>query len=207
MATISWISVRSGWSNDSEGFSPSWSDENGERLQGCPADFLEGSARCADPIVCPLTERRDFRGQNQAGRDLEDFDFSHAIVAGVDFSGSCLWMADFSRSDCTHTNFTRADLTFADFSLAVLEGANFSFADLCKANLRSAQLRGADLRAADLEQACLAEADLRGADLRETDLRGCRLAGAWIDETSQLPFSLEAARERGMLFKPVEAGR
>lgn len=88
----------------------------------------------------------------------------------------------------TGANLCHADLRGAELSGAILTGADLWHAWLANARLNRTRLHKADLRGAYLAETDLLGADLEGADLRDTEyLTAGQLAGAVIDETTQLP--------------------
>lgn len=79
-----------------------------------------------------------------------------------------------------------------DLSGAKVRRTNLSHTNLTRANLSHADLTGADLRGANLAGAILTGTILRGADLSGViNLTKEQLAGAVIDDTTILPFTLE----------------
>jgi hypothetical protein len=90
--------------------------------------------------------------------DLDDVDFAHSNLGGV--------------------NLRFAELRHADLHNAILGLSNLTFADLAHANLESADLRDTDLIFANLEDAKLADANFSGARLRGVDLSGANLKKA-----------------------------
>ncbi len=91
---------------------------------------------------------------------------------------------------------------------ANLQNADLQGADFYRCQLGRADLRNADLRNATLVGAYLFKTDLRGADLRgvkfASNLKGAELnktllTGALFDETTELPFSIAEAVNRGMV--------
>lgn len=107
-----------------------------------------------------------------------------------------------------------------DLRFAVIDGAYLEGGAMTGARLSNARLRGVVAIDVDLSRATLTEADLMGfharrlkvtdADFRHADLRRAQLTeiigwesaqwrGAIIDGVTRLPFSLDRAREMGMI--------
>jgi len=74
-----------------------------------------------------------------AGVNLEDADFSHAVLPGARFAGAVLRAASFRGAKLHASDFTRAELAEADFTDAELVGADLETA----LHLTQAQLQGA----------------------------------------------------------------
>jgi len=133
----------------------------------------------------------DFRGQ-----DLEDADFTRAILPQSNFEDVKCPNAVFRKSDLSGSTFKNALLSSADLRVARLTKADFRNARLEKANLL-----GADLSGANFEGASLRGVNFSGANLNLTNLRGVNLASsqgllsdqvkrAITDSSTRLPLSI-----------------
>ncbi len=123
---------------------------------------------------------------------LQELNFDHVSLVGVDASGAFLQgitlpRGNLSRCDLHASDLRNSTLNEATLTFCNLRDANFRYADLSQARLDNAQLQGADLHGAKLRGAFLEQADLSGVDLRETDMSGLvydhidamRLANVW----------------------------
>lgn len=135
----------------------------------------------------------DFRGADLAGVSFRDED-----LRGARFDGAKLNGASFFRAELTAASFNGAQLRGAVLSGATLRQTSLQRASLVDAKLIGASLQRADLRGADLRSAALHRASFSGADLRgalfsqhKALLEGARWAAARVDETTQLPFTLD----------------
>ncbi|MET8956969.1 pentapeptide repeat-containing protein [Streptomyces sp. NPDC004393] len=119
--------------------------------------------------------------------DLRSTQLVGLALRGFEFSAP----PRLSRAFLTWADLCRADLRGADLSGAVLTDADLRHSVLAGACLDQAGMAGADLHGALLAEATLLGTDLSGADLRDTrSLTARQLAGAVIDEETQLPSSL-----------------
>jgi len=100
-----------------------------------------------------------------------------------------------------------ADLMQANSQGANLEAVNLEAANLFETNLRGANLRASNLQAAVMRRANLMGADLRGADLRGASLTDEQLAGAIVDQTTQLPYRNGISLESIELVRKERSGR
>ncbi len=207
MKTGSIFSFRTFSRGDVYGIHPRWQGGRGETLGVCPFSMTETDnvdLITDDDEAC--FAERDLQGAQLVGVHLEGADFRKARLARANLERSVLRLTNFTGADLTEARLAHSDLTYADLVMTTLLGADLRHADLCKVNLSAALLRGADLSHADLEFAILTETDLRGANLTGVDLRAARLHGAFIDEETRLPFSMEEAVASGMCFKPRGEG-
>ena len=102
-----------------------------------------------------------------SGKNLAEFDLSHASLREANLSRTKLNESYFGSANLVKANLREADLALADLALA-----NFQDANLCKADLV-----GADLRGANLIDTTLNEADLTDARLWETQRTGWSISG------------------------------
>lgn len=111
---------------------------------------------------------------NFDGQDLEDVDFTKAILP----------QSNFENVNCVNTVFRKADLT----------GSTFKGALLSSADLRVSLLRQADMRNARMDKANLLGADLAGANLEGATLRGVNMSGANLTRTNLCGVNLSAVQ-------------
>jgi len=74
-------------------------------------------------------------------------------------------------------------------------GSRFTQTQFINCDLQNANLWGANLQEVDFDGS-----DLRGADLRNTFLLFTSFLGAKINNKTRLPFSIDEAHEKGMVF-------
>lgn len=131
------------------------------------------------------------------------YDFSRAILHGVNWHGAILTGADLRKADFAAANLqdgnldeanaTSAQFPGADLRRARLVGICASHADFRSANLTAAKMAiselahasfaGANLSGATLVKADLASIDLSDAKLNKADLLGAQLGGAVLVDT------------------------
>ena len=136
--------------------------------------------------------RADFTGVALLGVELRGEN-----LRGVSFEGADLRDADLSKANLEEAGFKGANLKGAVLREAYLLNINLSEANLMKADLRNAYLRGANLRDADLSKAYLLGADLKGADLKGACVINAYLGGAYLLETTNLPFYSYSMSRKG----------
>jgi uncharacterized protein YjbI with pentapeptide repeats len=110
--------------------------------------------------------------------DLNNADFSNAILTDANLILSMLHDARIIGADLSRADLSRADLGDADLTDANLNNATFYEATLTGACLNRANLEHASLDKAFLFDATLIEANLENANLQTADLRNARLGNA-----------------------------
>lgn len=99
--------------------------------------------------------RRDFRGANLVGLELNGRDFTGAHLEKANLSNSKLVGCDFREASLAHLNVSVSNLSDAkfsgsvfgvDFSDTVLYGADFRHCLFTRCNFKNASLEGADFR-------------------------------------------------------------
>jgi uncharacterized protein YjbI with pentapeptide repeats len=90
-------------------------------------------------------ERKDYRGQDLSGRDMQKADLFRAIFKDVICRNANLrackaMLADFENADLSGTNFTGAKLDKANFRGANLQGAVFKSSKIAGANFEGANV-------------------------------------------------------------------
>jgi len=108
---------------------------------------------------------------NFEGQELEDVDFTKAILP----------QSNFESVNCVNAVFRKADLSGSTFKSALLSSADLRVSLLRKADMRNARmdkanLLGADLAGANLEGATLRGVNMNGANLTRTNLCGVNLS-------------------------------
>ncbi len=120
----------------------------------------------------------DLTGLEFRKRNLNDADFSGAIVAACDFTDCRLDHAVFFGSDMQEANLTGASMRRADLRGACLKGADLTGADLFEADLREGSIAAADrqkgLRVIEHTQR---SADAQGATLIGANLERSKMSG------------------------------
>lgn len=111
---------------------------------------------------------------NFDGQELEDVDFTKAILP----------QSNFENVNCVNTVFRKADLS----------GSTFKSALLSSADLRVSLLRKADMRNARMDKANLLGADLAGANLEGATLRGVNMSGANLTRTNLCGVNLSSVQ-------------
>ena len=107
--------------------------------QGIPLCGIDMSSQTHGGRVYLAGLFKDSQGDRKK-INLNDANFSVAILNRTDFSEASLFGTDFSEASLFWTNFSRANLYQANFSGAVLFEANFSGANLYGANFLGAIL-------------------------------------------------------------------
>ena len=110
--------------------------------QGVPLCGIDMSSQTHGGPVYLAGLFKDFQG-DRSKINLNDANFSGAILNGTDFSEASLFGTNFSRAILFEANFSITSLYEANFSGAILFGTNFSGANLGRANLGVANFSGA----------------------------------------------------------------
>ena len=130
------------------------------------------------------------------GLDLRDAQMRCLNFKDVSFSLSDLSGADLSRSIFLNANFKQTNLAYSD-----IIGTDLQKANLSECNLHGANLSGANLQKANIKKANFSFADLSGANLKNTIYSDETIfAKALFNLETELPFSYEAAKAKGMIF-------
>jgi len=141
------------------------------------------------------------------GRDLNNADFTRAVLERVDFESAWLQSAIFDHAHLHGSRFNDAKLyraefkTFAgildnqptDFSDAQLEDVSFDYAHLRWARFKKAHLQGAIFSGADLRDTDFYMANLKGAKLEYARLEGASMGGANLQGAELEGASLKGA--------------
>ncbi len=146
-------------------------------------------------------------GVNLAGTTLRGANFREATLIGTNLSESDLHAASFVRANLSQANLSNSRLTAnldgADLSNANLDGANLNNAGLDRANLSGASLVDAELGEADLRRATLTGALLTGANLNGAHLQGAVLGGASLEGASFFRADFSGSVAAGVDFNRV----
>ncbi|WP_291827957.1 pentapeptide repeat-containing protein [Bosea sp. (in: a-proteobacteria)] len=117
--------------------------------------------------------RRDFRGANLVGLELNGRDFTGSHLENANLSSSTLIGCDFREASLANLNASTSDLSGAqfsgsvfrvDFSNAVLRGAEFTRCLFSGCNFNNASLHGADFRNARIAEGTTFEGALVDED-------------------------------------------
>lgn len=175
-----------------------------EKLAG--ADFDSVILTCSVAGPCDrLQMATDLRGASFVGanltslvlsnKNLDDVDFTSAILTGANLSGAAALRADFASANLGDAVFATADLTDANFDSAILTGADLSeISSAVRARFDSTDLRcpvagpcirfpvtdlsGTSFVGANLTSIVLAGRNLTDADFTSAILTGADLQGA-----------------------------
>ena len=109
---------------------------------------------------------------------LDEVDFTHATLKGVDLEGASLYGANFTDANLSPNDPDSPHPASAKLTGAKLTGANFTRADLTDADLTGAKLIEAKFIGADLTGANFTRADLTGANFTRADLTDADLTDA-----------------------------
>lgn len=144
----------------------------------------------------------DLRGLSLKGENLDGRDLSGAMLDGVNLRNARLNGANLRGISARGALFERAQMNGA-----YLRGANLSGARLTRA-----YLNGADLSETILSGATLADAIANGTSLTNSDVSGTKLDinlstvklhKAIFSVGTQLPFDVDEAKARGMIFQSL----
>ncbi|MDJ0835625.1 MAG: pentapeptide repeat-containing protein [Acidobacteriota bacterium] len=89
------------------------------------ARFMSGVELEDIDFSCAVIRNADLRNVS-----LSNCSFSKSSLIGTDFSNGHLYRGKFKESDCCSTNFVKADLSFSDFSNSKCNGTDFSNATM-----------------------------------------------------------------------------
>jgi hypothetical protein len=159
--------------------SPDFSDSF---LADC--DFSKAKMNGAD-LHDSLIRRCLFSNAN-----LQRVSMHNNLIEQNNFSGANLNAGDFGNSSLKLDRFDSATLTGAEFQMSLLDQIDFSMSDLTQADFSHTRITSTDF----------SNADLRGATFFDTYVDDSDLwHGAQYDETTQLPFTEDIAKEKGMV--------
>ncbi len=141
----------------------------------------------------------DLSGLSLRGRNLQDADFTAAILTDCDMAGAVLDKSNLFCADLQLANLTGASMRRVDLRGACLRGANLSGVDLYEADLRegalalpdkatglsyveismrTAEATYANLRGANLERSKLSGIQAMKADFTDAVMKQCKLVRA-----------------------------
>lgn len=137
----------------------------------------------------PRVYKHDFEGQDLTGidlskRNLDDANFSDAILKNTNLEDASLKNCNFQGAKFDYTNLRNADLTGSDFRKATIY-----FPLLSRAIFNGTDLSGVDLKGVNTSEMKFREANLRGTkgfnqiygtDYYKADLRGADLSTAQL---------------------------
>ncbi len=159
--------------------------------QGVPLCGIDMSSQTHGGPVYLAGLFKDFQGDrskinlndaNFSGAILNGTDFSEASLFGTNFSRAILFEANFSITSLYEANFSGANLYGANFLGAILFEANFSITSLYEANFSGAILFGTNFSGANLGRANLGVANFSGA--KPSDDKGFIDCYCYFDNTT-----------------------
>lgn len=165
----------------------------------------------------------DLNCSNLSGMDLDEVNFSNAVLSGANLSftslkraqmiGAKLNHANLANAELEHANLTHANLTAANLAFCSLEAAMLPYAHLRKANLSGANLsevraEDADFRSADLSYASLKKAVLSFSSFRHARFVGADLEGANVSSIDLDHADVSLVRyDQGIFLKTLKETR
>lgn len=189
---------------------------NAANQEGRNPDFLGecGSLEAKD------FSNADWTGTNLKGALLTNCTVKSARIENADLTGfesnkSNFTGASFEGTQLTYASFADSNLRDANFDSVAMDGSQFQGSDLRNANLNRASLTGNSFVRAKLDRADLQDAYLTGAQFVVTSLNDTLVCGtdftgaqdtrstwrgAEYDRSTNLPFSEQDARDRGMIY-------
>lgn len=120
--------------------------------------------------------------RNFAEHQCEGFQFTKAVLTGINLSRSNLHRANFAAADLTGADLSRSDLRTANLAKATLTRVYCNYTDFSGANLQ-----GANLSDAHLANSQFQDADLRGANLTAARINDFQLSLALTDHHTIFP--------------------
>lgn len=187
--------------SNEEGRNPDWFGECGvqDGKDFSNADWTRINLRGALFTNCVVKfariENADLTGFESENSNFERASFEGSSVGFAKFTDSNLRDTSFDSVSMDGSQFKGADLRNANLYRASLSGNSFVRTKLDRADLQDAYLTGAQFVVSSLNNSLVCGTDFTGAqDTRST------WRGAEYDNSTNLPFSEQDARDRGMVY-------
>jgi uncharacterized protein YjbI with pentapeptide repeats len=127
--------------------------------------------------------------------NMEDRDFRGSEFQEAEFQNNQGGRSDYSKSD-----FKAFRAHGANFNKSIFQNTDFRAAKIFFAEFKNCDFLNADFSGADISFSDFSDANLKGANLTDTWYVGSIFKGARIDSRTKLPFSLDKARQLGMII-------
>lgn len=156
---------------------------------------LKGALLTNCTVKFARIENADLTGFESNKSNFERASFEGTQMQRAKFTDSSLRDASLDSVTLDMTQFQTSDLRNANFNRASLTGNSFVRTKLDRADLQDAYLTGAQFVVSSLNDAMVCGTDFTGAqDTRST------WRGAEYDRSTNLPFSEQDAKDRGMVY-------